>query len=138
MSLEPPIRLGNQLAIKAPFASARFVAAGQEHCPSARIEGESHAPYSIRSVKPEFFHIGVAGTMERIGTRPAQLRSELLKQPSVGQQFVLDALRQAFELTLEFLMEHDFPWHIFSMQHKTYVVKYIFRLPIASERHIEL
>ena len=126
MSVEPRIRLGDQLAIKALFASARFIAAGQENRPPLRIEGKGHAPDAIRGVKPEFFHVGVTRTIERIGARPPQLRSELLKQPGVGQQFVLDALRQALELMLEFLMEHDFPWHVVSMQRNTYVVKYIF------------
>jgi len=126
MSVEPRIRLGDQLAIKALFASARFIAAGQENRPPLRIEGKGHAPDAIRGVKPEFFHVGVTRTIERIGARPPQLRSELLKQRGVGQQFVLDALRQALELMLEFLMEHDFPWHVVSMQRNTYVVKYIF------------
>ena len=122
MRIEPRIRLCNQLAIKPFLAASRFVAANQKDGLPVRIEGESHSPSAIRSVKPELLHICVSGAVKGIGARPAQLRAKLLKQPGVSQQFVLHALRQAFKFALKFFMEYDLPGHIASMYQKTYVV----------------
>ncbi len=115
MCIEPRIRLCNQLAIKAFLAASRFVAANQKDGLPVRIEGESHSPCAIRSVKPELLHICVTGAVEGVGARSAQLRAELLKQPGVAQQLVLHALRQAFKFALKFLMEQDLPCHVASM-----------------------
>src|SRR5271165_3912856 len=107
MRIEPRIRLCDQLAIKAFFATSRFVTANQKNGLPVRIEGESHSPYAIRSVKSELLHICVTGAVERIGARPAQLRAELLKQLGVGQQLVLHPLRQAFKFALKFLVQQN-------------------------------
>src|SRR5208282_3087710 len=80
---------------------------------------------AISGIKPELLHICVTGAVKGVRARPAQLMAKLLKQPGVGQQLVLHALRQAFKLALKFLMEQDWPCHIASMYQKTYVVNSI-------------
>src|SRR4051794_15091018 len=79
MCVKPVVRFCDELLIEPLLAAAGFVASDKEDCLALRVEGESHAPLTIRRAEAQLFHIGVARIVERIYAGTPQLRPELLR-----------------------------------------------------------
>ncbi len=109
MSVEAVIGLADQLAVKAFFARARFVASHQQDRFAGYIERESHSPHAVRRIEPELFHISVARSLERVDARPAELWPELLKKARQGQNFGSHVHVQRVELRLKLIPDLNNP-----------------------------
>src|SRR5579871_1962123 len=118
MCVKPPVRLRDELLIEPLLTAAGFVASNKEDCLALRVEGESHAPLTIRRAEAQFFHIGVAGIVQCIDARTAQLRPELLQEPGMSKDFGPHILGQSIKLRLELVADFDAPSH-----HSNYGIK---------------
>lgn len=127
MGVKPVVRSSDELFIEPLLTAAGFVACDKENGLTLRVKGESDAPLPIRRAEAELFHIGVAGSVQRLDTRPTQLRPDLLQEPSMGKDFGLHILRQFLELRLELVPNFDRPCRYSIMTLKTYVIKSILR-----------
>ena len=109
MRLKARIRFVNQLPIKPLLAHAGFVPGDKQNRVAPGIEGKGHAPHSVRGVKAQFLHIRVARAFQGIHSRPPQLRSELLEQPSMRQNLILNVDWELTPFRFEFIREVDAP-----------------------------
>src|SRR5471030_228909 len=78
------------------------------------------------------------GALQRIDTRPAELRAEARQQFGMGQQFIGDGARQSVELRLEVAMKENLPYHSYNMHYNTYAVNNILNpgcTPCGNECH---
>src|SRR5947199_10771466 len=89
MSGKPTIRLCDELSVEALLASAGLVAGHEQDRSSIGVEGKGGAPLAIRSLEPQFFHIGVLGALERIGIWAPELRTVIGQQVGNSEQSVL-------------------------------------------------
>ena len=111
MGIKPVVRFSDELFIEPLLASAGFVACDKEDGLTLRVEGESHAPLTIRRTEAKLFHIGVTGIVQRIDARTPQLRPELLQEPCVGKDFGSYVLGQFLKLRFKFVADFDVPSH---------------------------
>jgi hypothetical protein len=109
MSVETVIGLSDQLAIEAFLTNPGFVASYEQNGLAFRIESKSYTPLTVCRTKPQFFHIGVTGSFQRVHTRPSQLRPELLQETSQSQHFRAYILVQLIKLRFELLGYLDRP-----------------------------
>ena len=72
-----------------------------------RIESECNTPGTIGGLEAEFLHIRMPRSIQRIGMRAAQMRTEFLQQPDHGRQFDLGAVWPVRELVLERFVKID-------------------------------
>jgi hypothetical protein len=126
MGVKPVVRFSDELFIEPLLAAAGFVAGNKENRLALRVKGESHPPLTIRGTEAELFHIGVAGIVQRIDARTPQLRSKLLQEPGVGEDFGSNVLRQFRKLRFELVADFDGPCHYSIMTYNTYGVKIIY------------
>ena len=125
MGVKPVVRFRDELLIEPLLAAAGFVAGDKKNCLALRVEGESHAPLTIRRAEAQLFHIGVAGIVQCIDARTAQLRPELLQEQSMSKDFGPHILGQSIKLWLELVADLDAPFHHFIMAYKSYGLKII-------------
>ena len=109
------VRLCDELLIEPLLAAAGFVASDKEDCLALRVEGESHAPLTIRRAEAQLFHIGVAGIVQRMYAGTPQLRPELLQEPSVSKDFGPHILGQSIKLWFKLAADFDVLSHHFIM-----------------------
>lgn len=79
MGVEAGVRDADELSVETFFAAAGFVAGNEEDGFSSGVEREGNAPLAAVGTKAEFFHVGVAGAVQRVGMGAAQLRAELVE-----------------------------------------------------------
>src|SRR5579871_3167945 len=87
MRVKPVVGFCDELLIEPLLAATGFVAGDEKNCLALRVEGERYAPLTTRRAEAQFFHIGVAGIVQCIDARTAQLRPELMQEPSVSKDF---------------------------------------------------
>jgi len=125
MGVKPVVRFSDELFIEPLLTGAGFVACYKENGLALRVKGESDAPLAIRRAQAQLFHIGVTGIVQRIDTRPTQLRPEQLQEPSMGKNLDSHVLGQIFKLRPELVADLDIPSHYSIMALNTYGVKII-------------
>src|SRR5437762_622350 len=122
MSVETAISLSDQFAVEPLFAAARFISCDEEDRLPLRIKSKGHPPLAISRAEAQFFHVGVPRVIQRINSRPVQLRSELLKKPSQCQNLCPHVLLQRVELRLKLIANLNSPSHWQSMTCDSYDV----------------
>lgn len=75
MFVVEPIRFRHHFVVEALIT--RLVAADQQDGVAQRIEGKESSKRSALVLGPQFFHIGVTRSFDRVGVRPGQRRTEL-------------------------------------------------------------
>lgn len=104
---KPQIRLCDQGPVEALLAHARFVACYKDDSLSFGIEGEGRSPFAIAALEPQFLHIGVFRSLERVGVRPAKLGTVIGQQPGGGDQHDADITLKSQNLALKSWVELD-------------------------------
>lgn len=113
MSAEAIVSPSNQIPIKLPLTDTGLVATDQQNSPASRIEGERHSPFPSGRAEAQLFHVGVFRSLQRVDTRPPELRSKLLKQSGQRQNLILDSFRQPIEFGFELISNLNRPRHSF-------------------------
>ena len=78
--------------------------------------------HSIRRAEPQFLHIRVSRSVQRVHARPSQLRPKLLKDPGQRQQLGPHFLAQFVELRLKLIANLDDPAHPHNMTYDPYML----------------
>jgi hypothetical protein len=102
----------DQLSLGPFLADAGLVAGYQENGLALRVESKCNPPNTVSCVKSQFLHIRVTRTVERIGPRPPQLRTELFQQCDVGKQLVLHVHVERAVLRNPIVMQINLPPHL--------------------------
>jgi hypothetical protein len=56
----------NQSLIEPFLAATRFIASDEENGRTIGVEGEGDAPDPVTGAEPQFFHVGMGGTVEGV------------------------------------------------------------------------
>ncbi len=105
MFIEPGVRLGNHLSIKALLAHSGLIPSHQKNGIPSRIKCKGNPPNTVRRVKAQLFHVGVARTVQRIDSRASEQRPEMSQQSRLRQEFVCHGQRELVELRLKLFMK---------------------------------
>jgi hypothetical protein len=116
MGGETPIGHCDKLFVEPFLTPAGFVTGDEQDRFTLRIESEGGAPLAICRLEPQLLHIGVLRPFERICVWAAELRAIVGKQPSNGEQRVLDTLVECEKLRLEGILEFNLSSHRYSFQ----------------------
>jgi len=111
MSVKSRVGARNQLFIESPLICATLITAHQQDCRAFCVKCKSHAPYPTFTIETQLFHICVLRTFERIHRWPAQVRAEFLKQPRVGEQFILKHVTHRLKLGVKVIVKEYVPRH---------------------------
>jgi hypothetical protein len=107
VSVKPTVALRDQRPVEPCRTAARLISGHQQQGLPRRIKGKRHAPHSIVSVEAQLFHVGMLRSIQRVHPRPTKLRTEMLQQLRLGEQFQTDGLTQLLELGFELRRESD-------------------------------
>jgi len=111
MSVEAVIGLADQFPVEPFFADPRFIARNQQDRFSLCVESESYSPHSTRCVEPQFFHVLVTRSLQRVNARPSKLWTELLQKARQSQNFRPHVLVQRVEFRLKLIADLNKPAH---------------------------
>jgi hypothetical protein len=109
--IESGIALGNQTSIEPRRAAARLIAGNQQDALPQRIECNGDPPDAAIGIEAQLLHIRVFRSMQRIHSRSTQLRTEMLQQLGLREQFEPDRLGKQPEFRLELRRKANDPSH---------------------------
>ena len=93
---------------------------------ASRIEGEGDAPYLALPAKPQFLHVGVLRSLQRVHRGAPEARPKLAQQQGMGEKLILQALGEGLKLAVELVVEKYRPAHGGIMDVKPYGCKTIY------------
>ena len=70
-----------------------------------RIEGEGDAPYLALPAKPQFLHVGVLRSLQRVHRGAPEAWPKLAQQQGMGEKLILQALGEGPILAVELVVE---------------------------------
>lgn len=123
MPVEPCVCAGNQLFIESPLIRAALISTHQQNCRAFGVKCKSHPPHPALTIETQLFHVCVLRTFERIHRWSAQMGAKFLKEPSVGEQFVLESAIHHLKLGVKIIVKEYVPRHGQIMVLKTYYFK---------------
>ncbi len=91
MSIEPFIRLLDQLFVECFLATSGLVASYEQNPRTIGVKAECHTPYPIVCIKSKFLHVRVFAAIQCVHSRTTQRRTELRQQLQLCEQFVLNS-----------------------------------------------
>jgi hypothetical protein len=80
MRVKPLVRSFDQPFVEPLFRNAGFIASDKQNRRSNRVESEGNTSDAVRSVEPQFLHIGMLRVLQCIRVGSAQMRAKLGKQ----------------------------------------------------------
>jgi len=98
MPANPLVCHGNQPLVKAALIRTTLITADQQNALPLWVKGECNSPHLTGLCKPQLLHVRVLRAFERVLRGSPQTRSEVLQQEGMGQQFILQRLRQCRKL----------------------------------------
>jgi hypothetical protein len=123
MSVKSRIGSGNQFFIESPLICTTLVTSNQQDRRALSIKRKSHPPYSTTTIETQLFHICVLRAFERINRWPAQVGAKFLKEPGVGEQFILECNLHRLKLGMKVIVKEYVPRHGWIMALKAYYFK---------------
>ena len=111
MGVEARVGDGDEPFVKPLLVGAAFVTGYEKHRLSLRVEGESHTPYLTPPAKTQLLHVGVFRSVQCVNSGSTEARPELSQQHSMGEQFILQALRERLKFAVELVVEKYRPVH---------------------------
>lgn len=126
MCVETVIGLPNQLPVEAPLIDARFIAGYQQDRGALHIECERYSPFAACGAEAKLFHIRMPRILQSVNMWSFQVRAELFKEESEGEDLDAHIIRQYVELRFELVANLNTPSHTANMTYTTYDVKIIY------------
>ena len=105
MHVEAGVGETDEPFVKPFLVGAALVTRHEKHGLPVRVKGEGHAPYLALPAKPQFLHVGVLRSLQRVHRGAPEARPKLAQQLGMGQKLILQALGEGLKLAVELVVE---------------------------------